>query len=76
MLLKDTGITNHDIWIELQVFGVPYAAQTQVSGCAGRNDVFIGRLKLETNAAAAVQSSNVLMPLFFRIKADQDSGGR
>ncbi len=67
MLLKDTGLTNHfDIWIELQVFGVPYAAQTQVSGCAGRNDVFIGRLKFETNTAAAVQSSNVLMPLFFQ----------
>lgn len=29
-----------DIWIELTVEGVPYAANTQVSGCSGRNDVF------------------------------------
>ncbi|MBP6333838.1 MAG: T9SS type A sorting domain-containing protein [Bacteroidia bacterium] len=66
MLLKDTIITNsYDIWIELQVFGVPYAAQTQVAGCSGRNDVFRGRLRFETNASATPQNNNVLIPLFF-----------
>lgn len=67
MLLKDSVLTNtYDIWIELEVFGVPYAAQTQVSGCAGRNDVFMGKLTFETNVAAPLQNSNVLLPLFFK----------
>jgi len=66
MLLKDTVITNsYDIWIELQVFGVPYAAQTQVAGCSGRNDVFKGRVRFVTNTSAPGQNNNVLMPLFF-----------
>lgn len=67
MLLRDTGITNnYDLWIELQVFGVPYAAQTQVAGCPGRNDVFIGNLYFVTNTPAPPQNSNVLLPLFFQ----------
>jgi len=66
-LLKETSITtNYDIWMELQVFGVPYAANTQVAGCSGRNDVFYGSLELTTNAAVAAQSTNVLMPLSFQ----------
>lgn len=66
MLLKDTTITNHfDIWLELSVFGVPYAANTEVAGCAGRNDVFMGRLELVTNAPAPIQNSNILLPLYF-----------
>jgi hypothetical protein len=68
-LLKDVVITsNFDIWIELAVFGVPYAAQTQVAGCSGRNDVFMGKLQFVTNAAAASQNTNVLLPLFFNDK--------
>jgi hypothetical protein len=66
MLLKDTGITNNfDIWIELAVFGVPYAAQTQVTGCSTRNDVFMGKLEFITNSPAPAQNTNILMPLFF-----------
>ncbi len=66
MLLKESSIVaNYDIWIELAVFGVPYAANTQVAGCAGRNDVFMGKLLLVTNTATSIQSNNVLMPLFF-----------
>ncbi len=67
MLLKDTAITNNfDIWIELSLFGVPYAAQTQVAGCSGRNDVFMGKLEFVTNASALPQNTNVLIPLFFK----------
>ena len=67
LLMKDTGITNHyDIWIELELFGVPYAAQTQVAGCSGRNDVFYGTLKFVTNNAAPIQNTNVLIPLAFK----------
>ncbi len=66
MLLKDTGIINNfDIWIELAVFGVPYAAQTQVAGCSTRNDVFMGKLEFITNAPAPAQNTNELIPLFF-----------
>jgi hypothetical protein len=66
MFLKDTGVTNNfDIWIELAVFGVPYAAQTQVAGCTGRNDVFKGRLQFVTNAPAPDQNTNLLIPLYF-----------
>jgi len=66
MLLKETTITtNYDIWIELALFGVPYAANTQVAGCSGRSDVFMGRLVFTTNAPAPTQNNNVLMPLFF-----------
>lgn len=66
MLLKDTTITNqYDIWIELAVFGVPYAANTQVAGCSGRNDVFLGRLQFVTNSPAPSQNTDVLIPLFF-----------
>jgi len=64
LLLKDTGITNNfDIWIELELFGVPYAANTQVAGCAGRNDVFYGSLMFTTNTATPVQHNNLLIPL-------------
>ncbi len=66
-LLKETSlIAAYDFWVELQVFGVPYAANTQVSGCAGRNDVFYGSLEFTTDAAAPAQSSNVLLPLLFQ----------
>ena len=37
-----------DIWVELDVFGVPYAAQTQVAGCAGRIDTFYGTLTFDS----------------------------
>lgn len=33
-----------DIWVELDIFGVPYAAQQQVAGCEGRIDTFYGTL--------------------------------
>ncbi|HRH69359.1 MAG TPA: peptide-N-glycosidase F-related protein [Flavobacteriales bacterium] len=66
LLLKETALTTtYDIWIELAVFGVPYAANEQVAGCSGRNDVFTGKLTFRTNEPAAAQDTNVLTPLFF-----------
>lgn len=66
-LLKETGITSiYDVWVELEVFGVPYAANTQVPGCAGRNDVFFGTLDFVTNTAAPAENTNVLLPLSFK----------
>jgi hypothetical protein len=66
-LLKETSLNaNYDFWVELQLFGVPYAANTEIAGCAGRNDVFYGSLEFTTNAAAPAQSANVLLPLMFQ----------
>ena len=66
-LLKETSITStYDIWIELQLFGVPYAANTEIAGCSGRSDVFYGSLDFITNTPIAAQNNNVLMPLFFQ----------
>lgn len=65
-LLKDTELTStYDLWIELAVFGVPYAANTEVAGCAGRNDVFSGKLTFTTNYPVTPQDTDVLLPLFF-----------
>ena len=41
----------YDIWMELHVFGVPYAANTEVKGCADRTDVFEGTLDLVSEDA-------------------------
>lgn len=54
----------YDIWVELDVFGVPYAANTQVAGCANRNDVFAGTLTFVTsNDPAVTNTFNSLLPL-------------
>ncbi len=66
-LLKETSITsNYDIWIELELFGVPYAANKEVAGCAGRNDVYYGSLEFTTNARVPAQTNNVLIPIAFK----------
>lgn len=54
----------YDIWVELDVFGVPYAANTQVAGCSGRNDVFAGTLNFVTyNDPTITTSYNNIVPL-------------
>ena len=63
-ILKDIYLlSKYDIWIELEVFGVPYAANTEVAGCSGRNDVFYGSLELITNTAAPGIKVNKIIPL-------------
>ncbi|MGE4514538.1 MAG: peptide-N-glycosidase F-related protein [Chryseobacterium sp.] len=55
---------SYDIWVELDVFGVPYAANTQVAGCAGRNDVFAETLDFVTyNDPSLITAYNSLLPL-------------
>ncbi|MCJ8152578.1 T9SS type A sorting domain-containing protein [Chryseobacterium sp. SSA4.19] len=54
----------YDIWVELDVFGVPYAANTQVAGCANRNDVFAGTLTFVTSNDATINNNfNTILPL-------------
>ncbi len=38
-----------NLWLEFHLEGVPYAANTQIAGCSGRNDVFAGTLDIVTN---------------------------
>jgi hypothetical protein len=67
LLLKQESITSeYDIWIELSVFGVPYAANTQVAGCSGRNDVFKGKLEFVTDGDTSPENANLLIPIFFK----------
>jgi hypothetical protein len=66
-IIKDSAINaDYDFWVELEVFGVPYAAQTQVAGCTGRNDVFYGKLDFITNTETAVTDNTFLLPLNFK----------
>lgn len=56
----------YDIWVELQVFGVPYAAQTQVAGCAGQIDVFYGTLEFVSGSDPVTDGQNYLQSLNFQ----------
>ena len=59
-------IEQFDLWIELEIFGVPYAAQKQVEGCADRLETFYGTVYFETSGAIAEQNTNVFIPLLFK----------
>lgn len=64
-VFSNAGLRNiYDIWVELDVFGVPYAANTQVAGCSGRNDVFAGSLNFVTyNDPGSTFNYSNIMPL-------------
>ncbi|MES2778538.1 MAG: peptide-N-glycosidase F-related protein [Bacteroidota bacterium] len=63
-LLNEKAITDSfDVWCELDVFGVPYAANTQITGCAGRADVFFGSVDFTTTTPHAIQNNNVMVAL-------------
>ncbi|XXX72414.1 peptide-N-glycosidase F-related protein [Sorangium sp. So ce134] len=63
-ILKDPDLlADHDFWFELSIFGVPYAANEEVAGCAGRNDTQLGSLLLYTDSAQEAQDFSVLLPL-------------
>ena len=68
LLFQDPVIlADYDIWIELELFGVPYAANQQVSGCAGRSDVFYGTLEFVTDVDSTFEySDNFFLPLSFK----------
>ncbi|NML71667.1 T9SS type A sorting domain-containing protein [Chryseobacterium sp. RP-3-3] len=64
-VFHDTGLRNaYDMYMELDVFGVPYAAQTQVAGCSGRIDVFSGTLNFfSTDTGATPTDYNTIVPI-------------
>lgn len=65
-MFKDTSFAAYDFWIEFNVFGVPYAANTQVAGCAGRTDVFEGTLKIKSKDTGNPYDTFFLLPLASR----------
>jgi len=67
-IFKDKNLlSQYDFWIELELFGVPYAANTQISGCNGRNDVFYGSLNFVTSTPSISEEDNtVLIPLYIK----------
>jgi len=63
-ILKDEDLrAEYDIWLELSIFGVPYAANNEVAGCAGRNDTQLGTLLLHTDSTQPAEEFDTLLPL-------------
>lgn len=56
-----------NLWLEFHLEGVPYAANTQVAGCAGRNDVFAGTLEIVSHTASpgSYDGKAVVEPLVY-----------
>lgn len=74
-ILRDTDISNkYDFWLEFEVFGIPYAANTEVAGCKDRNDVFAGTINFSyTPAESPVrETGNILVPIY--VKKPEDRG--
>ncbi|MCB9208002.1 MAG: hypothetical protein H6612_05390 [Ignavibacteriales bacterium] len=66
--IADKEITNnYDIWIEFDIFGVPYAANIQVAGCQGKDYTFFGTLKFTTTNAPATEIKQTLIPIANKI---------
>lgn len=66
LILRDPAIREkYDLWLESVVFGVPYTANTQISGCKDRNDVFSVTIDMETDATpAASADGHILLPIY------------
>lgn len=68
LIFRDKELrAEYDYYLEFELFGVPYAANQQIIGCAGRNDVFKGTLRFESTGDAAPQVENhVLVPIVMK----------
>ncbi|MCY1004258.1 hypothetical protein OV079_01470 [Nannocystis pusilla] len=63
-ILKDPELlAEYDLWFELSIFGVPYAANEEVDGCAGRNDTQLGTLLLYTDSKKPAPTFHHLVPV-------------
>lgn len=67
-LFHDANLrAQYDMWVEFELFGIPYAANEQIAGCAGCNDVFEGTLNFLTDEVpAADNTDNVLVPIVMK----------
>ncbi len=73
-IFRDANLRNqYDLWLEYELFGIPYAANTQIKGCEGRNDVFRGTIEFISNDDPAEKiTDQVLVPI--RIKSPEYKG--
>lgn len=74
-ILRDADLNaTYDFWLEFELFGVPYAANEQVAGCADRNDVFDGTLDLwfTPRESGEQEVGNVVVPIY--VKRPEDHG--
>lgn len=64
-ILRDSTLRrDYDLWMEFELFGVPYAANTEIDGCAGRSDVLKGTLILQTSKPALdLTGDDILVPI-------------
>ena len=67
-IFRDVALREqYNYWVEFELFGIPYAANEQIAGCEGRNDVFFGTLDFVTSAPALGQTeANVLVPIVIK----------
>lgn len=67
-ILRDKELREkYDFWMELMIFGVPYAAQNEIMGCAGCNETFQGSVTLLTDdTPAPLIDTNVFVPIVTR----------
>jgi hypothetical protein len=68
MLMDADYTSKYDFWLELDIFGVPYAANEQIAGCAGRNDTFYGTLTLVPGEKSENKNSQFLLPVANYVK--------
>lgn len=67
VLLRDKALRErYDIWLEFELFGIPYSANQQIKGCEGRSDVFAGTLEFETSEPGGATEGNVVIPVVIK----------
>lgn len=68
MIFHDMDLREkYDLWLEFELFGIPYAANKQVKGCADRNDVFAGTLTFTcTDDPAPASRDHILVPIVMK----------
>lgn len=68
MIMRDKALQDKfDYWLEYEVFGIPYAAQEQILGCSGRNDVFAGTLTFTSyDDPAPAVNGHILQPIVIK----------
>lgn len=69
MILRDKALQDkYDFWLEFEIFGIPYAANTQIFGCNDRNDVFKGTLEFVAHdEPAPALTDHVLVPIYHKV---------
>lgn len=68
LIFRDKSLRDkYDFWLEYEVFGIPYAANTQIKGCSDRNDVFAGTLTFTCfDDPAPARTDHVLVPIVMK----------